>query len=75
MYGGNEKQKNQPVKGKSFLASGFGYWMSFIVLGLLAVLLLGGSAETSTVKTVVLFAAGGFIGLAILAVYNKVGSL
>ena len=75
MYGGNEKQKNQSAKGKSFLESGFGYWMSFIVLGLLAVLLIGGNVEMSAVKTVALFAAGGLIGLVILAIYNKVGSL
>jgi hypothetical protein len=75
MQGYNKNQDGQARKSKSFLESGFGYWVSFLVLGLLTVLVVSGNAELSVLKAFSLFAGGGFFGLAILAIYNKVGSL
>ena len=57
-------------KGRAFVRGGVGCLLAFAVLALLAVI-LGGNAHIDLGGVILLFVAGGLIGLVVLAIYNK----
>ena len=77
MYCQRDKRESPLSNSKAFARSGWGYLSSFLVLGLLALLLNKsvGVNFTNAALPFFLFIGGGLMGLAILAIYNKVGSL
>ena len=57
-------------KGEAFLKGGCGCFATFVVVGLLCVL-VGGSMHLDIGGALCLFVSGGMIGLIVLAIYNK----